>query len=71
MEYQTSEKNSRKIGCFQDIVFSGYFHYTHWVLSGCRDYYIYSQNGILFETIAPISDVSHDRSCAAGNFLRI
>ena len=47
MEYQTSEKNSRKIGCFQDIVFSGYFHYTHWVLSGCRDYYIYSQNGIL------------------------
>jgi hypothetical protein len=47
IKYQISEKNSRKIGCFQDIVFSGYFHYTHWVLSGCRDYYIYSQNGIL------------------------
>jgi hypothetical protein len=26
--YQTSEKDTREIGSFRDIVFSGHFHYT-------------------------------------------
>jgi len=72
IKYQTSEKNSRKIGCFQDIVFSEYFYYTYRVLRGCQELlHILGRTVFKFETIAPLSDVSHNKSSAAGNFLRI